>query len=131
MSEGCCGRQKVCCQNDDKPKQVTELRVCVSRSCNSFGSERIMEKISTELDLEPGESNDKYDLDYSGCLGYCSNSPNVLINRGHIVHDSQVETIMEKIKEGGEELEDRVLEIEDIDKKTKQYFDDYLDDSNK
>lgn len=112
---------KKCC------KEKKEIRVCVSRSCSSFGGERIMEKISTELDLEPGQSNDKFDLDYCGCLGYCSNAPNVLINQDHIVHDSEVETIMEKIEQGGEKLEDRMLDIDNIDEKTASHFDNFLE----
>jgi len=125
MKDTCCGKQENCCQNDTKIK--TEIRVCVSRSCTSFGADSIMQKISEALQLEPGQTNEQFDLDYCGCLGYCSNSPNVLINQDHIIHDAAVDTVMSEIKKGGKELENRILDVENVDEKVNVHFDDYLE----
>lgn len=83
---------------------MKKVRVCCSRSCTAFGAKDIMKKISEETGLKPGEKNDRMDLDYCGCLGYCARSPNVMIDDKNIVFSASPETVMEEIEEGGEDM---------------------------
>ncbi len=123
-----CQKGQNCCGNKCKDHKKTMVQVCSSRSCAAFGSKRIMETLSKELEVEPGKSNDTYDLSFCGCLGYCSQSPNVLIGEDHIVFDAEVETITEKVKQGGTKLEERILDLDDdLNNDKKQLFDDFLE----
>lgn len=80
-----------------------------------------MKKISTETGLRPGEKNDTVDLDYCGCLGYCSRSPNVEIDDTHIIFDTSPETIMDDIKKGGQDMSGQELSL-DFDKELDNDF---------
>lgn len=79
---------------------MQKISVCNSRACSSFGAKRVMEAIKEETGLEEGEQNEEYNLDYCGCLGWCSNSPNVLVGEDLMFHDANPDTIMKKIKAG-------------------------------
>lgn len=79
---------------DSKP---TKIRVCCSRSCTAFGAKSIMKAIKNGLGLDAGEKNEQYDVDYCGCLGWCSNSPNVELNDDKILMDCEPETVVERI----------------------------------
>lgn len=74
-----------------------KIRVCNSRSCTVFGSERIMQAVSKATLLTPGEKNDQYDVDYCGCIGWCSNSPNVEVDDQRILFDCEADNVMERI----------------------------------
>lgn len=89
---------------------VRKVRVCRSRTCDVFGSEGILKKIEEETNLNVGESNDRIDLDTCGCLGYCHRAPNVAIDENNIIHEADVETVMEEIERGGE-----IMDVQDID----------------
>ncbi|PIT86590.1 MAG: hypothetical protein COU33_02255, partial [Candidatus Magasanikbacteria bacterium CG10_big_fil_rev_8_21_14_0_10_43_6] len=78
-----------------------DVFVCSGRSCKAFGAERIMKTLSKETGLQPGDENDTMSLDYCGCLGYCQNSPNVLIGDDHYVFDAEEESVAAQVKMGG------------------------------
>ena len=63
-----------------------------------------MKKLSEETGLLPGESSDTIDLDYCGCLGYCSEAPNVAIDDTSIVTATSQKTVMKDIKKGGKSM---------------------------
>ncbi len=98
---------------------MKKVRVCGSGSCSAFGAERVMEAIHKGAGLRPGEKNDKIDLDWCGCLGYCSKSPNVEVDDNSIVFSSKPKTIMSEIESGGEDVSGRELDIESAE----EYFD--------
>ncbi len=77
-----------------------KIRVCNSGACTSFGADDIMQTITESTALEPGQKNDVYDVDYCGCLGWCSNSPNVEVDDTRIIMDSEPNTIMHNIDSG-------------------------------
>lgn len=93
-------------------KAKTQVRVCASRSCTAFGSRQVMEKIQAQTGLNPGENNATLDLDWCGCLGYCSRSPNIAINDSHIIFAVDPDTVMEKIAEGGEDMKGNVIDVQ-------------------
>lgn len=72
-----------------------------------------MENITKASGLQPGEKNDTIDLDYRGCLGYCSKAPNVEINDTHVIFQADPDKIMEEIEEGGEDMSGRVITLDD------------------
>lgn len=79
---------------------MSQIRVCNSRSCSAFGANSIMKAVSDATGLQPGEKNAEDDLDWTGCLGWCSNSPNVEVDGKRIIMDSTPDTIMQRIKSG-------------------------------
>ena len=91
---------------------MKKVRVCCSKSCDSFGAKRIMEKISKETGLKPGEKNDSIDLDFCGCLGYCSKSPNIEIDETNIVFSAEEESVMKEIESGGEDMSGQEIEVD-------------------
>ena len=98
----------------EKPSSNKKIKVCRSQSCDSFGAQRIMKKIEKETGLKTGESNDTMDIDYCGCLGFCHRAPNVAIDEDKIIHEAKVDTIMDKIEEGGEIIDTQDIDIDQI-----------------
>lgn len=95
---------------------MKKIRVCCSRSCAAFGAKRIMQSISEKTGLEPGQKNENFDLDYCGCLGWCSNSLNVEIDDHKIIFDSNPQTIFDDIQKGkGKDMTGEIREILDVD----------------
>jgi NADH:ubiquinone oxidoreductase subunit E len=93
-----------------------KIRVCKGRSCRSFGAERIMNTISKETGLEPGEDNKKYSLDSCACVGYCGSGPNVIINDDHLITHAEEDTIMDEIEKGGKNKKGKEIFIQVKDK---------------
>lgn len=77
-----------------------KIRVCNGRSCSCFGSESAMRAVNDFTGLRPGESNKEYDVDYTECLGWCSNAPNVEVDDSRVLFDVDPGTIMERIQKG-------------------------------
>ena len=124
----CADGTNVCNDTCELHKKIM-VQVCSSRSCAAFGAKRIMEALSKDLKVEPGESNETHDLSYCGCIGYCSQSPNVLIGEDHIIFDAEVETVTDKVKQGGTKLEEHITDLScDAQKDGEDLFDDYLEE---
>lgn len=75
---------------------MKKIRVCNSRACSSFGAKRIMNTLTRQTRLMPGEKNEQYDLDYCGCLGWCSNAPNIEVDDHRILFDVEADEALEK-----------------------------------
>ena len=56
--------------------------VCRSISCALRGGEEVLDKLSSELKVEPGEttSDGKVTLEFGECLGICEYAPAMLAN---------------------------------------------------
>jgi|GEM_PF-2624481 len=93
-----------------------QIAVCGGRSCKCFGGERIMDYISKEIKLSPGEENDEYSLEWAGCMGYCGQGPNVRINKTHFIFSADEKTIMDEIKKGGINRKGENINVETKDK---------------
>ena len=94
---------------------MKKIRVCDSRSCAAFGAKRIMEEITKNTGLKPGQINEEYDLDYSGCVGYCAKSPNILLDDKFYIFDTSPKKIMEDIAAGGEDMTGREIDLSEVD----------------
>lgn len=62
--------------------------------------------------MNPGEKNDTLDLDWTGCLGYCAKSPNLVIDDRYYVFTTSSETVMQDIEHGGEDMAGKEILLE-------------------
>lgn len=64
------------------PPAKYKISVCLGTNCYLHGSARLLERLSKELALEPGETSPdgKFSLEVVRCLGSCALSPVIMIN---------------------------------------------------
>lgn len=69
-----------------EPKGEHVIGVCMGTACYVKGSQRVLDKIASELDVEVGKttSDMKFTLDATRCLGACGLAPVIMI--GEDVH---------------------------------------------
>ena len=71
-----------------------------------------MRVIEEETGVTAGTSSDAVDLNWCGCLGYCAQSPNVLVGEHGYILCANEKTIMEEIDRGGTAMpgDDRTID---------------------
>jgi len=64
------------------PKGAIAIAVCLGTACYVKGSGEILEKISDNINVKPGEtsSDGKYSLEATRCIGACGLAPVMTIN---------------------------------------------------
>lgn len=64
------------------PKGRYNISVCLGTACYVKGSDKVLEKISEEIGVEPGECTDdaKFSLEACRCIGACGLAPVMTIN---------------------------------------------------
>ncbi len=64
------------------PRGEHELQVCLGTACHVRGASQILEKITRNLQVEPGKTTDdgKYTVETVNCLGACALGPLVMID---------------------------------------------------
>ena len=87
-----------------KPRGQNIIRLCESPHCYIKGSENILHKLMTLLDIEVGETTKDgcFTLELCACLGVCGNAPVMMINNdvyGDLTEE-KVEEIIEKVRRG-------------------------------
>lgn len=65
-----------------KPRGKNIIRVCMGTACHVRGGQKILEKISKELGVNPGETTEdgKFTLESVACIGACGLAPVIMIN---------------------------------------------------
>jgi NADH:ubiquinone oxidoreductase subunit E len=65
-----------------KPKGEHIMTVCLGTACHVRGGQRIVDTISNELDIKPGETtlDMKFTLETVNCLGCCAIGPILLVD---------------------------------------------------
>ena len=65
------------------PRGKHEIQVCMGTACHVRGAPVILEKLSRELHLEPGETDEnlRYTLETVNCVGACAMGPLVAVNQ--------------------------------------------------
>jgi len=65
-----------------QPRGKHIITICVGTACHVRGSQRIVETLSGELGLNPGETSAglKFTLETVNCLGACALGPIVVVN---------------------------------------------------
>jgi len=64
------------------PRGKNNIRVCLGTACFVKGGKKIADKISKELEIEPGQTTPDrmYSLQINRCLGACAIAPIIVIN---------------------------------------------------
>lgn len=64
------------------PKGQYNISVCLGTACYVKGSQQVLDKLSEELGIEPGECTDdaKFSLEACRCVGACGLAPVMMIN---------------------------------------------------
>ncbi|WP_299980246.1 NAD(P)H-dependent oxidoreductase subunit E [Desulfobacula sp.] len=67
------------------PKGRNEVHVCTGSSCHARGSARLLDTVQDLIGIRPGEtdSDSKFSLETSNCLGCCNLGPEIIINGKH------------------------------------------------
>jgi NADH-quinone oxidoreductase subunit E len=67
------------------PKGRHEVQVCTGSSCHVRGSIRVLDAVQDLIGIKPGEtdSNSKFSLETSNCLGCCNLGPQIIVNGKH------------------------------------------------
>lgn len=65
-----------------KPKGKHQIKVCKGTACYVRGSERVLERISRELGVRPGDTTDdgEFSLEVVRCLGACGLAPVIMVD---------------------------------------------------
>lgn len=84
------------------PRGKHKISACLGTACHVRGGERIAQKISRELSIQPGETTEDlaFTLETVRCIGCCSLAPVITVNEdtfGHLTQD-KVEKILEKYR---------------------------------
>ena len=85
-----------------KPKGKYAISVCLGTACYVKGSQKIIDKISEELKIQPGDTTDdgKFTLNATRCLGACGLAPVMMIGEevyGRLTPD-KVPEILDKYR---------------------------------
>ena len=64
------------------PKGKYNISVCLGTACYVKGSQNVLDRLCTELGIEPGECTDdaKFSLEACRCIGACGLAPVMMIN---------------------------------------------------
>jgi NADH-quinone oxidoreductase E subunit len=84
------------------PKGKYKIGVCLGTACYVRGSQKIMDRVMKELDIELGDTTEDglFTIDATRCLGACGLAPVLMINDevyGRLV-ESDIPKILEKYK---------------------------------
>src|SRR5690554_3627704 len=65
-----------------KPKGKYKVGVCMGTACYVKGSQAILDELSKELDMKPGDTTEDglFTLEATRCLGACGLAPIIMIN---------------------------------------------------
>jgi NADH-quinone oxidoreductase subunit E len=67
------------------PKGRHEIQVCTGSACHVRGSTRLLDAVQELVGIRPGEtdSDSKFSLDTSNCLGCCNLGPEIIVDGEH------------------------------------------------
>lgn len=65
-----------------QPRGKYVLRVCLGTACHVRGGQKVLEAVSKELGIAPGETTPdlKFTLERVACLGCCGLAPTMMVN---------------------------------------------------
>lgn len=98
------------------PRGKYDIHVCMGTACHVRGAPKILDKLSRELNLNPGETSEdqNYSLETVNCVGACALGPLVTVNEEYKGNLSlkDVDKLIEKLKASTKESEKEELEGE-------------------
>ncbi len=86
-----------------------KIEVCTDKNCCKRGSEKIVDHLKKNF------NQNETVVKSCECTGFCEQGPNVIVDDDYIIHDAQVQTIVEKIKHGDYKKIEH-LSFEDVSK---------------
>jgi NADH:ubiquinone oxidoreductase subunit E/NAD-dependent dihydropyrimidine dehydrogenase PreA subunit len=89
-----------------KPRGRHTIKVCLGTACHVRGAPRILEEITRELEIEPGQTtkDGEFTLETVNCLGTCALGPVVVIDdEYHMVKPGAFSRLLADFKEGNAE----------------------------
>lgn len=85
-----------------KPRGKHIVTVCVGTACHVRGGQRIVDQISRELDINPGETTEdmNFTLETVNCLGCCAIGPIVVVDGEYYgeMTTRKVKSVLDKYK---------------------------------
>ena len=85
-----------------QPRGKHIIKVCMGTACHVRGSDKVLDKVKRNLNIEPGETTKdmKFSLETVNCLGACALGPVVVIDdKYYPVTTAKVDNILKKYKE--------------------------------
>lgn len=88
-----------------EPRGVHEIQVCMGTACHVKGAPRVLDALSRELQIKPGETTDdqQYTLEAVRCVGACGLAPVISVDaeyHGDLTPDAASMLIRKHRKEG-------------------------------
>ncbi len=85
------------------PRGLHEIQVCLGTACHVRGGIRIVDRLTTELKVHPGETTPdrKFTLETVNCLGVCASGP-IMVVDGHYfgkMSSAQVRGVLDQFDE--------------------------------
>jgi len=86
-----------------KPRGKHQIRVCLGTACHVRGSQAIVDKLDSEMRLQPGECTPdrEFSLEVVRCLGACGLAPVMMVDDDTIskVKVTKLDQILDKYRE--------------------------------
>lgn len=85
------------------PRGKHTIKVCLGTACHVRGAPRILDEITRELEIEPGQTTEdgEFTLETVNCLGTCALGPVVVIDGDyHMVRPGSFSKLLEDFKAG-------------------------------
>ncbi|MFP3975271.1 MAG: complex I 24 kDa subunit family protein [Dehalococcoidia bacterium] len=75
------------------PKGRNQVTVCLGTACHTRGAPRLLDRVSTSLKLNPGETSEdmRFSLDTVNCLGCCALGPVMMVGEQYYSNPSTEE----------------------------------------
>lgn len=88
-----------------EPRGVHEIQVCMGTACHVKGAPRVLDAISRDLEIAPGETtpDGQYTLEAVRCVGACGLAPVIAVDgeyHGDLTPDNASKLIVKHRKEG-------------------------------
>lgn len=102
----------------ETPRKRTRIRVCVNVNCCARGSEKVYEKLASEMDANTADV-----IKTPDCFRFCKSGPNVSVD-GTILHEMHLSNAVSRVKR---EIEKPSRKVEGAGTKSIDELDDVLD----
>ena len=83
------------------PRGRHEIQVCLGTACHVRGGVRIVDRVSTELGIRPGETTPdrEFTLETVNCLGVCASGPIMVVDGRYFakLNPAQVKGVLDEV----------------------------------
>ncbi len=83
------------------PRGRHEIQICLGTACHVRGGVRIVDRVSTELGIRPGETTPdrEFTLETVNCLGVCASGPIMVVDGRYFskLNPAQVKAVLHEV----------------------------------